>query len=104
MAAYAVSAAHGNQTTDGPDARGRSAYPEDRPMGLRPQKTASELLDLYYHDMRSHLLEVAAALDRIDLAGGLQDARLERLRQAGEIALGRERDRAQRFLTLLSVD
>jgi len=50
------------------------------------------------------MMHVAAALDRIDLAGGLEDRRLKRLRQAGEIALGQAGDRAVRFLTLLSVD
>lgn len=67
-------------------------------------KTGAELLDLYYLDMRCHLLEYAAALDRIEAAGGAPDARLQRLRQAAEIATGTAPDRVKHFLELLSVD
>ncbi len=73
--------------------------PETRKM------TAAELLDLYYHEMRSHLLEVAAALDRIERAGGSipgGDVRLKRLLAAARIAVGDEPERAQRFLEYLS--
>jgi len=74
-------------------------------MKIRPPKTAQELLEMYYLDMRSHLLEVAAAFDRIETARGkCEDARLARLRAAAAIAVGREGDRARRFLELLSVD
>jgi len=66
-------------------------------------KTASELLDQYYLDMRCHLLEYAAALDRIQGAGGTADQRLARLRQAAAIATGPEPDRVRRFLERLSV-
>ncbi|NOY79439.1 MAG: hypothetical protein GXP31_00390 [Kiritimatiellaeota bacterium] len=73
-------------------------------MALSPPKSGPELLDLYYHDMRSHLLEVAAALDRIERAGGAtDDPRLSRLRAAGRLALGEDADRARRFLEHLSV-
>jgi len=71
---------------------------------LPSPKNGSELLDLYYHDMRSHLLEAAAALDRIERAGGADDdPRLRRLLDAARIAVGREPDRARRFLEALSV-
>lgn len=71
---------------------------------LKPVKSTRELLDLYYHDMRSHLLEVAAAFDRLDRAGTPphDDPRLRVLRQAAAIALDDQPDRAQRFLTALS--
>jgi hypothetical protein len=72
-------------------------------MKLKPPKDARQLLDMYYLDMRSHLLEVAAAFDRLEAAGGCDDERLAKLRQAGEIAIGMETDRARRFLELLSV-
>ena len=38
------------------------------PNTLPSGKTAMELLELYFLDMRSHLLEVAAGLDRIERA------------------------------------
>lgn len=69
---------------------------------LSPPKSADELVDMLYDDMRSHLLEVAAAFDRIDRAGGA-DPRLEQLREAGRVAIGHPGDRARRFLELLSV-
>jgi len=72
-------------------------------MALRPPKTGDELLDMQYLDMRSHLLEVAAAFDRIERAGGSRDPRLAQLRRAGRIALGAEGERARRFLEGLSV-
>ena len=69
-----------------------------------PPKTGRELLDLYYLDMRMHLLEFAAALDRIERAGGAgDDPRLKRLLEAARIAVGPEPDRARRFLDRLSV-
>jgi len=66
-------------------------------------KTGPELLDLYYHDIRSHLLEVAAAFDRIERAGGASgDPRLARLRAVGAMAMDEKADRARRFLDALS--
>ena len=70
---------------------------------LPSPKTGPELLDLYYHDMRSHAIELAAALDRLDRAGAAAEPRLRRLRQAMAIAVGDQPDRARRFLELLSV-
>ena len=72
-------------------------------MSLKPPKDGNELLDMYYLDMRSHLLEVAAAFDRIEAAGGADnDPRLKRLREIGAIAIGEDRERAKRFLEHLS--
>ena len=70
---------------------------------VKPPKSGTELLDLYYLDLRMHLLETAAALDRITAAGGTTDPRLPRLRQAAAIALDDRPDRAKRFLEALSV-
>lgn len=67
-------------------------------------KTGTELLDHYYLDMRCQLLEYAAALDRIQAAGGTADPRLARLQQAAQIATGAAPDRVRRFLELLSVE
>ena len=68
----------------------------------KTQKSAQELLDMYYLDIRSNLLEAAAAFDRIEEAGGTDDPRLEKLRQAGQIALSGEPERAKRFLESMS--
>ncbi len=73
-------------------------------MSLDSPKTGGQLLDMYYLDMRSHLLEVAAAFDRLDAAGGTDDPRLERLREVARIAVGTGADRARRFLEKLSVE
>lgn len=73
-------------------------------MTLQPPKSADELLEMYYNDMRSHLLEVAAAFDRIDRAGGTADPRLKRLRRLARIVADEESDRAKRFLNFLSVE
>jgi hypothetical protein len=71
-------------------------------MSLDPPMSAEQLLDLYYEDMRSHLLEVAAAFDRIDRAGGCADPRLDALRRIGHIAVDGGADRARRLLEGLS--
>ncbi len=71
-------------------------------MKLKPPKTAEQLLDMYYHDMRSHLLEVAAAFDRIEVAGGACDERLQRLREVAKIAVDDSPARSERFLDALS--
>ena len=68
-----------------------------------PPKNGAQVLDLYYHDMRSHALELAAALDRLDRAGATADPRLRRLRQALTVALDEQPERARRFLEKLSV-
>jgi hypothetical protein len=72
-------------------------------MSVPSPKSGSELVDLYYHDMRSHLLEVAAAFDRIERAGGGQDPRLARLRQLACLVVDEQPRRAERFLERLSV-
>ena len=71
-------------------------------MGLESPKTANELLDLYYADIRSHLLEVAAAFDRIERAGGTADPRLDRLRVLAGLAVDDAPQRARRVLETLS--
>ncbi len=71
-------------------------------MALASPKTAKELLDLYAADMRSHLVELAAAFDRIDRAGGTDDPRLARLRRVAAIAVDEQPDRTRRLLEELS--
>ena len=69
-------------------------------------KGAKELLDMYFLDLRSALLETAATLDRIERAEGgpeiFSDARLKRIRQACDIVKERSENRAERFLVLFS--
>jgi hypothetical protein len=74
---------------------------------MKPPKTASELLDMYYLHMRSALVETAAAYDRIQRAEGCEsvwrDDRLEDLRKAAGILADDEPDRAARILDVLSL-
>ncbi len=74
--------------------------------GLQSPKTAQELLDMYFLDIRSALLEAAAALDRIERAqtegGPIKDSRLDKLFEACDIIRQEKNNRAERFLTLFS--
>ncbi len=73
--------------------------------------SASEVLDRYYLETRCQLLEVAATLDRLDLAvqrcadkAVSDDARLHRLRTTLDMLADRQAtpDRADRVLRLFS--
>lgn len=73
--------------------------------------SASEVLDRYYLETRCQLLEVAATLDRLDLAiqrnadeTVSRDARLQRLRSTLDMLADRQAtpDRAMRVLRLFS--
>ncbi|MHC4942899.1 MAG: hypothetical protein ACYTG7_07745 [Planctomycetota bacterium] len=74
--------------------------------GLRPPKDAAQLLDLYFLEIRSHLLEAASAFDRIERAAGgkeaMKDPRMvslfKALEKMGEPGAGR----AKGFLQLFS--
>ncbi len=73
---------------------------------LKSPKSAEELLDVYFLDMRSALLETAAALDRIQRAenGGivLKDPRVEQLKGALDIIKSEKEGKVERILRLLS--
>ena len=75
---------------------------------LPPVKNAGELLDLFYLDMRSAILETAAAFDRLQRADKqdetMRDCRVARLRTACRIAAGDDPDRTERILNLFSED
>lgn len=75
--------------------------------GLTPPKSAAELLDLYYLEARSHLLEAAAALDRIERAQGgaetMEESRVQNLLKICDLISTKKQNRAQEVLTLLSV-
>ncbi len=67
---------------------------------------AAELLDMYFLDIRSHLLEAAAALDRIARAPGgkeaMSDPRCKKLVHALDILKEPGTDRAHGFLEFFS--
>lgn len=75
--------------------------------GLAPPKTASELLDMYYLEARSYLLETAAILDRIERGEGgakaMADPRIQKLFNACDILKKQKENRAEQFLRSLSV-
>jgi len=65
---------------------------------------ASEVLETYFLETRAKLIEVAANLDRVDRAGGVDpgDARLMFIREAMEILRTRGPHRAERIQKLYS--
>ncbi len=69
-------------------------------------RTAAELLEMTFLEIRSHLLEAAAGFDRIERAKGgkeiFRDPRLRKLCQALAILKTQGADRAGRFLNLFS--
>lgn len=73
---------------------------------LNSPKTAEELLEIYFPDMRSALVETAATLDRIQRAenGGdvLKDPRIQQLHGALDILKTEKKGRPERILRLLS--
>lgn len=75
-------------------------------MSLPCPKGAADLLDMYFLDVRSHLLEAAAALDRIERAAGsgeaLNDSRFKKVEHALEVLGEHGGERARRFLELFS--
>ncbi len=68
--------------------------------------TAEQVLDRYFLEMRCKVLDVAAALDRIERAAGgaavLQDPRVDRLKKATQVLFDARPDRAQRVLMIFS--
>lgn len=64
--------------------------------------TRQELLDLYFVDARSKLIDIAAFLDRVDRGGGGADFRLEAFHRAlAELSVDQSH-RACRILEALS--
>ena len=64
--------------------------------------TRQELLDLYFMEARSKLIDVAAFLDRIDRGKGEPDFRLAAFREALKCLDDSEPNRAKRVLLALS--
>ena len=66
-------------------------------------KTAAETLDQYFLEMRWRCLSLAADLDRIDRAGGIAaDPRLNKLREAFQVLMQNETDRAAKVQMIFS--
>ena len=67
---------------------------------------ASAVLDRYFLEMRGKVLEVAAALDRVERAAGaeqaVRDERLDLLKEAIATLTDGRADRASRVLTIFS--
>ncbi|HID21925.1 MAG TPA: hypothetical protein EYP14_05935 [Planctomycetaceae bacterium] len=67
---------------------------------------AQDVLDRNFLDIRSRLIDIAAALDRIDRAEGAEhaqnDTRLVRIRESLQILAGEEGRRAERVLMVFS--
>ena len=64
--------------------------------------TRQQVLDLYFMDARSKLIDLAAFLDRVDRASGEPDFRLAAFRKALEALHRGEPDRAKAVLNSLS--
>ena len=69
-------------------------------------KSGKELLDMYFLETRSALLETAATLDRIERAPGgreaMEDPRILKLLKACEIIQKARENRAEQFQLLFS--
>lgn len=66
---------------------------------------AEEFLDQEFFVVRAKILEIAAALDRLDRGEGDvgKDPRIEKLHRSLEALLGGERDRAERVQQIFSL-
>jgi hypothetical protein len=64
--------------------------------------TRQELLDLYFMDARSKLIDIAAFLDRLDRAEGDADFRLAAFRKALEDLAREDPSRAKQVLLTFS--
>ena len=65
-------------------------------------KNASQTLEQYFPEMRWRCLSLAADLDRIQRAGGSDDPRLNKLRDALKALLQNEPDRAAKVQMIFS--
>jgi hypothetical protein len=66
-------------------------------------QSSEQILDSEFLVIRAKILEVAAALDRIDRAGGVvSDPRLPKLREAVNLLLASEGNRAEKVQRLFS--
>src|SRR5450432_4031498 len=68
----------------------------------RYRVTRQQILDLYFLDARSKLIDLAAFLDRVERADGEEDFRLAAFRHALDELQKDEREKAKRVLLSLS--
>ncbi len=66
------------------------------------RKTRQEILDLYFLDARSRLIDLAAFLDRVERHEVADDFRCEALREAAQVLVDGRPERARRILEKLS--
>jgi hypothetical protein len=64
--------------------------------------TRQQVLDLYFMDARSKLIDLAAFLDRVQRAGGEEDFRMKGFRKGLEELAGNKPERAKGVLVALS--
>lgn len=64
--------------------------------------TRQEVLDLYFMEARSKVIDLAAFLDRIDRSAGEADFRLAALKDTVQLLSDGKSDRARRVLLALS--
>lgn len=64
--------------------------------------TRQQVLDLYFLDARGKLIEIAAFLDRVELATGQEDFRAKAFRKAVSELNGKKPRRAEKVLLALS--
>jgi hypothetical protein len=74
----------------------------DHPLRHREGMTRQQILDLYFMDARSKLIDIAAFLDRLDRAEGEPDFRLAAFRDALAELHRAEPQRAREVLMTLS--
>jgi hypothetical protein len=64
---------------------------------------SKEVLDRYFLEARCKLLDIAAILDRIDRGGGVNDPRLDKIRQALAILREHRAGRAEQVQQVFSL-
>ena len=68
----------------------------------KKRMTRQQVLDLYYLDARSKVIDIAAFLDRVERAGGEDDFRLKALRKALAGLSGKNKQKARGALLAFS--
>ena len=64
--------------------------------------TRQQVLDVYFLEARSKVIDLAAFLDRVERAGGEEDFRMQALRKALAGLSGKEKQKARRALLAFS--
>ena len=64
--------------------------------------TRPQVLDLYFLEARSKVIDIAAFLDRVERAGGTDDFRMRALRKALAGLSGKKKQKAKRALLAFS--